>query len=179
MSVRRIKLRGRWRWQARVAYDRQRRSRVCDSREEARQAEAALLREFMELRAAEEASGAQPATVRGLCALYETDLERRGKSPDSVIRARTTAAAIERVSPWLAAKAVGAVTERRMSLRSGRPGWARERPGRRSPGISRPFEPCCGWPGQSAVTDKSLQAVSEAVNGNAKWQLRRKSLMSA
>jgi hypothetical protein len=43
VSIRRIKIRGQWRYQARVAVQGQRASRVCATREAAGQAEAELL----------------------------------------------------------------------------------------------------------------------------------------
>jgi integrase len=59
-----------------------------------------------------ERTGAAPATVKHLCEYYVLDLERRGKSPDSIARAVTTAKAIEAVAPGLLAMPVTRVTAR-------------------------------------------------------------------
>lgn len=101
MAIRQIKSGGRRRWQARVAFQGARKSRLCASREEARQAEADLLRELKEQAAKAEGEGARPATLRLLCEAYCEDLQGRGKGVDTVGRAVTTAKALEAILPDL------------------------------------------------------------------------------
>jgi integrase len=101
MAVRQIKLRGRKVWQARVQFHGKRESRLSASKEEARQAEADLLRQLGAAAGQAEAEGAQPATLRLLCEAYEADLEARGKGADTVVRAQTTRKALEAVMPDL------------------------------------------------------------------------------
>src|SRR5262245_38658888 len=106
MAIRRVLVNGRRVWQARVAYRGARKSRLCDSRDEARQAEAELLRT---LKAAAEATAqaeAQPATLRQLFEAYVHDLEARGKSPDTVSRAAQTAVVVEKIMPVLLDRSV-------------------------------------------------------------------------
>src|SRR5262249_19166002 len=55
---------------------------------------------------------AAPATVKQLCEYYVLDLERRGKGPESITRAVTTAKAIEAVAPSLLMLPVSRVTAR-------------------------------------------------------------------
>ncbi len=90
MSVRQVKVHGKKRWQARVAYQGQRLSRLCESKDEAKLAEADLLKELEAAAEQDAKEGAAPATVTQLCDAYILDLEARGKSPDSIIRASDT-----------------------------------------------------------------------------------------
>lgn len=101
MAVRHIKVHGRWRWQARVAYKGARLSRVCPRRQEAKDAEAELLLRLKAEAAEAEAEGARPATLRALCEAYVADLEARGKGPETVGRAAATARALEAQLPAL------------------------------------------------------------------------------
>lgn len=101
MAVRHIKVHGRWRWQARVAFRGARTSRLCETKQEARQAEAELLQRLKAAAGQADAEGAQPATLRRLCEAYAADLEARGKGPDTVGRAAGTAKALEAVLPDL------------------------------------------------------------------------------
>ncbi len=90
MAIKQVKVRGKKRWQARVAYQGERLSRLCESKDAAKAAEAELLQE---LRAAAERQAqdeAAPATLELLCEAYVLDLEARGKSEDTVRTARNT-----------------------------------------------------------------------------------------
>jgi hypothetical protein len=71
-----------------VAYQKHRRSRLCESREKAREAEADLLTELRD--EAEEA--AQPVTLALVCEGYLLDLEARRKSSDTIVTARNAKA---------------------------------------------------------------------------------------
>src|SRR5215467_15567911 len=99
MSVRRIKNHGKWVWQARVAYRGRRRAAFRANKDEARQAEADLLRELRTEAAQAQLTAERPATVRQLLELYVADLEQRGKGVDTIARAVSTAKALERVTP--------------------------------------------------------------------------------
>ena len=113
MSVKRVTINGTQKvWMARISYHGVRRSRVCVSKEAARQAERELSAECRQQAEQVERTGAAPATVKHLCEYYVLDLERRGKSPDSIARAVTTAKAIEAVAPGLLAMPVTGVTAR-------------------------------------------------------------------
>ncbi len=91
MAIRQVKVRGRKRWQARVAYQGNRLSRLCESKDAAKAAEAELLQELRAASEQEAQEGAAPATLALLCEAYVLDLEARGKAPDSIIRAKDTA----------------------------------------------------------------------------------------
>jgi integrase len=113
MSVRRTTINGTQKvWMARISYRGHRRARVCQTKEEARQAERELAAECRKQAEQEERAGATPATVKQLCEYYVLDLERRGKGADTVARAVTTAKAIEAVAPTLLATPVSRVTTR-------------------------------------------------------------------
>jgi integrase len=101
MSVRQVKVHGKKRWQARVAYRGGRLSRLCDSKDEAKLAEADLLRTLV--KDAEEAakSDAAPATLATLCEAYVLDLEARGKAEDSITRAKDT---VRRLADYFGAR---------------------------------------------------------------------------
>ena len=62
-------------WMARVAYRGQRKSRVCNTKQEAKEAEAELLGELKAKAGQLEAAGAQPATMGALLDAYVLDLE--------------------------------------------------------------------------------------------------------
>ena len=99
MAIRRCRVHGKWAWVARVQVDGVRKGRKCASREEARHAEAELLRELREQAEAETAKGAHPATLRRAWELYTEDLVFRGKTEDSVDRAAQTARVFEAILP--------------------------------------------------------------------------------
>lgn len=112
MAVRQIKLRGRKIWQARVQFKGKRASRLCASRDEARQAEADLLREIGAETEREQAEGAAPATLRMLFEFYAADLEARGKGADTIIRAKQTEQVMAAVTPELLDLAVSKVGDK-------------------------------------------------------------------
>ncbi len=101
MAITRIKLNGRRVWQARVQFRGLRRSRVCETKEAARAAEAELLQQLKEQHARAQSEATRPVTLRTLFEFYVADLEARGKSPDTVARAVETAKAVERLMPEL------------------------------------------------------------------------------
>jgi hypothetical protein len=68
MSIRRRKIHGNWRYQARVAVQGRRGSRVCLTRDAARQAEADLLQELKAEATTAAQTDAAPATLRALFA---------------------------------------------------------------------------------------------------------------
>ncbi len=92
MAIRHVKVRGKKRWQARVAYQGKRLSRLCESKDAAKAAEAELLQTLRAASEQEAREGAAPATLELLCDAYTLDLEARGKSPDSIRRAKDTKA---------------------------------------------------------------------------------------
>jgi hypothetical protein len=113
MSVKHVTINGTQKvWMARIAYRGVRKSRVCRTKEGARQAERELAAECRRDVELAEREGAAPATVKQLCEWYVLDLERRGKGPDSIGRAVTTAKAIEAVAPTLLALPVSRITSR-------------------------------------------------------------------
>ena len=113
MSVKRITINGTQKvWMARISYHGVRKSRVCRTKDEARQAERELAAECRREVEQTEQQGVAPATVKQLCEYYVLDLGRRGKSPDSIGRAVTTAKAIEAHAPTLLALPVSRVTSR-------------------------------------------------------------------
>ncbi len=111
MAVRRIRVHGRKVWQARVAYKGLRKSTLRETKEEAREAEAALLQELKAQagRAAEQAQA--PATLRQLFEAYVEDLDARGKDEETVARAAQTARVVEALVPELLNKPVTRITE--------------------------------------------------------------------
>jgi hypothetical protein len=106
MSLRRIKVNGRKVWQARVAFKGQRRSTIRESREEARQAEAALLGELKAKAGEAELEATAPLTLRQLFEFYAEDMQARGKGEESVGRVEYTARAVETLLPELLDKPV-------------------------------------------------------------------------
>jgi integrase len=99
MTVRRIWHRKKWWYLARVGFGRRRLSRLCRSREEARDAEAELLQKLKdEARSAGE-EATRPATLRKLFEYYEADLEARGKSDETITRAAQVKSVLEETVP--------------------------------------------------------------------------------
>jgi len=111
-GVRNIRVHGRRVWQARVAWQGQRRSRLCESYEAARQAKVDMLADLQREAAKTEAEGQQPATLRQLFAFYVADLEARGKGPETVARAVQTETAIARLLPVLLDTPVSRIRDR-------------------------------------------------------------------
>lgn len=110
MSVKRVTIDGDTLvWQARISYRGVRKSKVCPTKELARQAERELAAECRKEAAQAERESATPATMKDLCEFYVLDLEKRGKDTG---RAVVTAKAIEAVTPALLALPVGKVTAR-------------------------------------------------------------------
>ncbi len=111
MAIKQVKVRGKKRWQARVAYQGERLSRLCESKDAAKAAEAELLQG---LRAAAEQTAqdeAAPATLALLCETYVLDLEARGKAPDSIDRAKDTAKRLARCFGTRMHEPIGTFTE--------------------------------------------------------------------
>jgi integrase len=111
MSVRQVKVHGRKVWQARVAFQSLRSSRVCPSREAAKLAQAELLQELKRRAGQAEQAGLAPATLRQLFVAYEEDLRARGKGEETIARAAQTATVLEALLPELLAKPVSRITE--------------------------------------------------------------------
>jgi integrase len=102
MSIRRVKIRKQWRYQARVTVQGRRGSRLCTTRDAARDAEADDLVQTLKTQAATAAAtDAAPATLRALFEAYTADLAARGKSPETIGRAVETARGVERLLPAL------------------------------------------------------------------------------
>jgi len=91
-EVQRIKVHGAWHWQARVAYQGERRSQLCDTEDEAKQAKADLLQKLVKATEQEAQANAAPATLALVCDAYLLDLEARGKNADSLSTARNAKA---------------------------------------------------------------------------------------
>ena len=111
MSVRQVKVHGKKRWQARVAYRGARLSRLCDSKDEAKQAEADLLQTLVKAADQEGKENAAPATLQLLCDAYVLDLEARGKAPDSITRAKDTTKRLAEFFGGRMQEALGRLTE--------------------------------------------------------------------
>jgi integrase len=86
-------------------------STIRPSKGEARTAEAELLGKLRERAGQLDQAGGGPATVRALLEAYAARLAARGKSADTIGRAASTALAVERLTPGLLDKPVGAVTD--------------------------------------------------------------------
>src|SRR5688572_5469623 len=99
MSLRSIKVNGRKVWQARVAVQGYRKSAIRPSKDEARQAEADLLRELREKAGQVGQAGQAPATLRKLLEFYAQDMRNRGKGEGSLERVEYTALAVEAITP--------------------------------------------------------------------------------
>jgi integrase len=87
-EVRKIKVHGQWRWQARVSHQGQRVSRICATEAGAKLAKGELLQQLHAEAEATARDGAQPATLALLCDAYVLDLEARGKGTDTIKRVR-------------------------------------------------------------------------------------------
>ena len=123
MSVRQVKVHGRKVWQARVAFQGLRSSRVCGSRDAANFAQAELLQELKRRAGQAEQAGLAPATLRQLFDAYAQDLEARGKGEDTIAaRAVQTCAVLEALLPELLAKPLSRITPRPTFSPSGAPG---------------------------------------------------------
>ena len=101
MSVRAIQVHGRKRWQARVAFQGLRSSRLCGSWDAAKVAQAELLQELKQRAGQAEQAGLAPATLRQLLEYYALDLADRGKGEETVDRVDYTRRAIEALVPAL------------------------------------------------------------------------------
>ncbi len=112
MSVRRIKVRGKWKYQARVGFHGRRTSALADTREQARELDGELLRRLKSEAAQSAADANAPATLRTLFELYVEDLEARGKGPDTIGRAAQTARTFERFSGEWLDQAVSELTDK-------------------------------------------------------------------
>jgi integrase len=111
MSVRQVKVHGRKVWQARVAFQGLRSSRVCASRDAAKLAQAELLQELKRRAGQAEQAGLAPATLRQLLEYYALDMAARGKGEESVERVDYTRRSIEALVPGLLAKPVSAIAD--------------------------------------------------------------------
>jgi integrase len=112
MAVRRHKSHGKWVWQARVAYQGRRKSVYCETKAQAQDVEARL-RQELKMAIDQAAQQAQaPATLRRLLEYYVADLDRRHKGADTIIRAVSTAKAVERVAPQLLDMPLTTLTDR-------------------------------------------------------------------
>jgi integrase len=107
MPIYRKKINGRKVYWVRVNYQRLHASRVCESREAAKDAEAELRDRLRKTVEQAEQAGQQPATLKALFEAYVEDLEARGKGPDTIGRAAQTATTVERVLPALLDVPVG------------------------------------------------------------------------
>jgi integrase len=109
MAVRKIKVNGRWVWQARVAYQGLRKSTIRETKDKARTAEAELLQELKAKVAKVTDHGFQPATLRELFEFYAQDMADRGKGEESVERVEFTAHAVEALMPELLDKPISKI----------------------------------------------------------------------
>ena len=91
-EVRKIRVHGKWRWQARVSYQGRRRSQICATEAEALQAKAQLRMELADEVEQEQKETAAPATLELVCEAYLLDLEGRGKGDDTISTARNAKA---------------------------------------------------------------------------------------
>lgn len=111
MAIYRKRINGRKVWWVRVNYRRLNASRVCDSQEAAKDAEAELRAALRRKAEQVEQTGMQPATLKALFEAYVEDLAHRGKSGEVIARAAQTATVVEALMPELLAKPVGRLTE--------------------------------------------------------------------
>jgi integrase len=112
MAIYRKRINGRKVWWVRVNYRRLNASRVCESSEAAKDAEAELRAGLIRKVEHADQAGLQPATVKALFEHYVADLAARGKGPDTVGRAAQTATAFEAVLPALLTVPVGQLKEK-------------------------------------------------------------------
>ena len=135
MAVKKIKVNGRWVWQARVAYRGLRKAAFRNSKEEAREAEASLVQELKSRAGEAEFRAIRPATMKDLFEFYVGDLQARGKGPDTVGRAIETARAMELLTPDLLEVPVGRISDKDIfAFRE-----ARERDGAKPSTVNRDF----------------------------------------
>jgi integrase len=99
MAIKKITVNGRRVWQARVALRGLRKSTIRATREEARDAEAELVRELKARVGKAEQEGQAPATLRQLLEFYQLDMKARGRGDESASRAEYTRRSIEAVCP--------------------------------------------------------------------------------
>lgn len=99
MAIRQARVHGRKVWLARLQIDGRRISRVCHSREEARDVDAELRRQLREAQLVAEAERTRTVTLREAFAGYIESLEVRGKPQESVYRAAQVLRALEGVLP--------------------------------------------------------------------------------
>src|SRR5439155_15480627 len=111
MAVRRVRNHGKWVSMARVALAAHRRAAFKATREEARDAEADLRRALKAEAAQDAAQAARPATLRQLFDFYAADLEARGKSRDTIVRAAETRSVLARLCPELLDRPVSRIGE--------------------------------------------------------------------
>jgi len=111
MAVKKIRVNGRWVWQARVAYKGLRTSTIRGTKDEARTAEAELLQGLKAKIGQATQRAEAPATLRSLFEAYAENLEARGKSADTIGRAVETARAFERLMPDLIDRPVDKIRE--------------------------------------------------------------------
>jgi integrase len=109
MAVKKIRVHGNVRWRARVVVAGEQKVAYKASRDEARDAEAALRQELKAKSAQAEQQGQRPATLRALLDLYAEHLEFHRKPRETVARARDTARTIGRVLPELLDRPVSAI----------------------------------------------------------------------
>jgi hypothetical protein len=112
MAIYRRKINGRKVWWVRVNYRKLNASRVCDSQEAAKDAEADLRATLKRKVDQTEQAGLQPATLKALFEAYVEDLVNRGKGEDTVNRAAQTATAFETVMPELLKAPVGQLRDK-------------------------------------------------------------------
>jgi integrase len=112
MAIYRKRINGRKVWWVRVNYRGLNASRVCESKEVAKDAEATLRGALRRKVEHTEQQGLAPATLKALFEGYVADLEARGKGPDTVGRAAQTATAFQAVLPALLDSPVGQLKER-------------------------------------------------------------------
>jgi hypothetical protein len=111
MPIYHKEINGRKVWWVRVVYRGLNASRICATKEAAKDAESEL-REALRRKADQvEQVGLAPATVKQLFEAYVGDLEARGKGPETIGRAAQTATIVEAVCPELLSKPVGAIRD--------------------------------------------------------------------
>lgn len=111
MSVRRISVGRRSVWQARVAYKGVRKSTICQTKEDARHAEAALLQHLKKVAADDRRAKESSATVEMLFDAYATRLSVRGKSTDTIARVKQTERTFRALMPAFLRLNVGQVAD--------------------------------------------------------------------
>src|SRR5262252_9702968 len=107
MPIYHKKVNGRKVWLVRVKHRALTASRVCETKAEARQAEAELILNLKRKIAELEQHGHVPATMKDLFEVYAADMRGRGKGGDSVARVEYTTRTVEALVPEFLAKPVG------------------------------------------------------------------------